>query len=82
MRSRELEVFSCPHKAHKQPHIILLQLPHELRSKLKGRYKGDYIGDYYRGIKGDTRSLDYSSHNLHVVSSHFLNPGIFHEMKQ
>ena len=23
---------------------------------------GDYIGDYYGGIKGDTRSLDYSSY--------------------
>ena len=23
---------------------------------------GDYIGDYYRVIKGDTRSLDYSSY--------------------
>ena len=23
---------------------------------------GDYMGEYYRGIKGDTRSLDYSSH--------------------
>ena len=22
---------------------------------------GDYIGEYYRGFKGDTRSLDYSS---------------------
>ena len=23
---------------------------------------GEYIGDYYRVIKGDTRSLDYSSY--------------------
>ena len=27
-------------------------------------YIGDYIGDYYRVIKGDTRSLDYSSCGL------------------
>ena len=33
-------------------------------NSLKGGYIGDYIGDYYRVIKGDTRSLDYSSYDL------------------
>ena len=34
----------------------------ELLSKLlKGGLYRDCIGDYYRGFKGDTRSLDYSS---------------------
>ena len=28
-----------------------------------GGYIGDCIGDYYRVIKGDTRSLDYSSYD-------------------
>ena len=28
---------------------------------LRGDYIRNYIGDYYRGMKGDTRSLDYSS---------------------
>ena len=41
-------------------------MSHNLNS-LKGGSIGDYIGDYYRGligvIKGDTRSLDYSSYN-------------------
>ena len=33
-------------------------------NSLKGDYIGDDIGNYYRGvIKGDTRSLDYSSYN-------------------
>ena len=27
-----------------------------------GGYIGEYIGDYYKVIKGDTRSLDYSSY--------------------
>ena len=30
-------------------------------NSLKGGYIGAYIGDYYRGLKGATRSLDYSS---------------------
>ena len=34
-------------------------MSHNLNS-LKGVMR-DYIGDYYRTIKGDTRSLDYSS---------------------
>ena len=37
---------------------------YELQSKsklLRGGYIGDYIRDYYRVIKGDTRSLEYSS---------------------
>ena len=25
--------------------------------------QGDYLGDYYRVVKGDTRSLDDSSHD-------------------
>ena len=34
-------------------------------NSLKGDYIGEYIGDYYIGvIKGDTRSLDYSSYGL------------------
>ena len=33
-------------------------------NSLKGGYIGDYLGDCYRFIKGDTRSLDYRSHNL------------------
>ena len=33
-------------------------------NSLKGGYIRDYIGDYYRVIKGDTRSLDSSSHNV------------------
>ena len=38
-------------------------MSHNLNS-LRGGYIGDYIWDYYRGLlKGDTRSLDYSSHN-------------------
>ena len=32
-------------------------------NSLKGGYIGDYIGNYYRDIRGDTRSLDYSSHD-------------------
>ena len=36
-------------------------MSHSLNS-LMGDYIGDYIGDYYRVIKGDTRSLDYSSY--------------------
>ena len=28
----------------------------------------DYIGDYYRAIKGDTRSLDYSSCGFSLLS--------------
>ena len=32
-------------------------------------YIGDYIGEYYIGaIKGDTRSLDYSSYNISPYS--------------
>ena len=31
-------------------------------NSLKGGYIGDYIEDYYRVIKGDTKSLDYSSY--------------------
>ena len=38
-------------------------MSHNLNS-LKG-FLGDYIEDYYRGyINEDTRSLDYSSHNV------------------
>ena len=33
-------------------------------SSLKGGYIGDYIGTTIRDIKGDTRSLDYSSYGL------------------
>ena len=33
-------------------------------NSLKGGSRKDNIGDYYRVIKGDTRSLDYSSHGL------------------
>ena len=36
-------------------------MSHSLNS-LKGVYMGKYIGDYYRVIKGETRSLDYSSY--------------------
>ena len=32
-------------------------------NSLKGGYIGDYIGDDYRGIKGDTRSLDSGSYS-------------------
>ena len=28
--------------------------------------KGGYIGEYYRVIKGDTRSLDSSSHGIYL----------------
>ena len=38
-------------------------MSHNLNS-LKGGYIGDYIWDYYRVTKGDTRSLDCSSHEL------------------
>ena len=38
-------------------------MSHSLNS-LKGGYIGDYIREYYRDIKGDTRSLDSSSHRL------------------
>ena len=31
-------------------------------NSLKGGYRGDHIGYYYRVVKGDTRSLDYSSY--------------------
>ena len=31
-------------------------------NSLKGGYIGDYTWDYYKVIKGDTRSLDYSSY--------------------
>ena len=33
-------------------------------NSLGGVYIGDYIANYYRVIKGDTRSLDYSSYEL------------------
>ena len=40
---------------------MLAEVSYSLNS-FQGGYIGDYIGDYYRGvIKGDTRSLDYSS---------------------
>ena len=31
-------------------------------NSLKGGFMGDYIREYCRGIKGDTRRLDYSSY--------------------
>ena len=31
-------------------------------NSLNGGYLGDYIRIYYVGIKGDTRSFDYSSY--------------------
>ena len=37
-------------------------IEHELWSKLlKGSHIGDYIEEYYRGINGNTRTLDCSS---------------------
>ena len=37
-------------------------------NSLEGGYIGDYIGDYYIGvIKGDTRSLDYSSYGCCII---------------
>ena len=42
-------------------------------NSLKGGYIGDCIGDYYRGIKGDTRSLDYSSSDVRFPQD-FLHP--------
>ena len=40
---------------------------YELKSKLlKGGYMGDYIGTTIGVIKGDTRSLDYSSYGFRV----------------
>ena len=36
-------------------------------NSLKGGYIGDYIGTTMRAIKGNTRSLDYSSYR-HIVN--------------
>ena len=55
---------------------------------LKGCYTRAYLGDFYRDVKGDTRSLDYSSYcgsgfgvsnsrrvnNGGGIPSHTLNP--------
>ena len=35
-------------------------------NSLKGGYKGDYIGGIIGVIKGDTRSLDYSSYEDYI----------------
>ena len=42
-------------------------------NSLKRIRKGDYIAEDYRVIKGDTRSLDYSSYNpLYNPSFHVI----------
>ena len=41
-------------------------MSHSLNS-LKGGYIGGYIGDYYRGIKGDTRSLDNGTYDAFEI---------------
>ena len=41
-------------------------------NSLKGGYIENDTGSYYRVIKGDTRSLDYSSHDV----GKNLGPGI------
>ena len=43
-------------------------------NSLKGGYIGEYIGTNIGGIKGDTRSLDYSSYPQHKaeVPSEFI----------
>ena len=46
-------------------------MSHGLKS-LKGGYIGDYIGNYYRGNKGHTRSVDYSSNVLPELNP--INP--------
>ena len=52
---------------------------YESESKLlQGAYIRDYIGDCYRGIKGDTRSLDYSSYG--VLSKLLLMDEILHHL--
>ena len=44
--------------------------PYELESKLvKGGYLWDSVGDYSSVIKGDTRSLDNSSHSVRAWQS-------------
>ena len=43
-------------------------------NSLKGGYIGNYIGDCYRGIKGDTRSLDYGSYRGHPANLDHTNP--------
>ena len=35
---------------------------HSLNSFSREGYTGDFIGEWYRLVKGDTRSVDYSSH--------------------
>ena len=54
---------------------------HNLNSLLKGGYVGDYLEDYYRVIKGDTRSLDYSSHcGPFFHASKNRRASVFHEI--
>ena len=38
------------------------------------KYIGDYIGEYYRVIKGDSRSLDYSSHDFACKVETYIIP--------
>ena len=45
-------------------------------NSLKGGYIGDYIGDYYRDIKGDARSVDYSSNDKALGPNHYSINGI------
>ena len=42
-------------------------------NSLKVGYIADYIGDYHRAFKGDTRSLDYSTHMDHSGKLPHLN---------
>ena len=39
---------------------------------LKGSYMGDCMGESPRGYKGDTRSLDYRSHETQKVAQKSL----------
>ena len=43
-------------------------MSHNLKS-LKALYGGLYVGECYRDMKGDTRSLDYSSHGSRALGS-------------
>ena len=51
-------------EAFSRPRLKHLKALHEPLSKLLegGLYRGEYIGGTVGDIKGDTRSLDYSSH--------------------